>query len=290
MSYVDAEIARQPECWSLAAALAERETSTLPARGERVAVIGCGTSWFMAQCYAALREAAGHGETDAFTASEYPRHRAYDRLVALTRSGTTTEVVDVIRAAQIPALALVADDDTPAVHAADDAVVLDFASDQSVVMTSFATSVLALLRAHLGEDLATAIADARQALEADLPVDVSAVEQITFLGSGWTIGLAHEAALKAREAAGFWTESYPAMDYRHGPVSIAAPGRVTWSFSPLPSGMHSQVTAAGSQVVTAEGDPLAEMVLAQRAAVALARSRGLDPDSPRNLTRSVILP
>ena len=28
----------------------------------------------------------------------------------------------------------------------------------------------------------------------------------------------HEAALKIREAAGAWTESYPAMEYRHGPI------------------------------------------------------------------------
>src|SRR3712207_7559300 len=46
----------------------------------------------------------------------------------------------------------------------------------------------------------------------------------TFLGRGWTIGLANEAALKLRESAQAWTESYPAMEYRHGPISITAPG------------------------------------------------------------------
>lgn len=44
----------------------------LPRRGERVAVVGCGASWFMAQSYAVLRETCGHGETDAYAASGFP--------------------------------------------------------------------------------------------------------------------------------------------------------------------------------------------------------------------------
>src|SRR3982750_4950970 len=94
MSYVKVEIASQPDCWRMAAKLAD--APGLPARGERVAVVGCGTSWFMAKAYAVLREQAGHGETDAFQASEFPPERRYDRVVAIPRSGTTTEVVDLL--------------------------------------------------------------------------------------------------------------------------------------------------------------------------------------------------
>ena len=77
MTHVKAEIASQPECWSLAAKLAD--SPGLPARGERVAVVGCGTSWFMSMAYASLRERSGQGETDAFQASEFPHGRRYDR-------------------------------------------------------------------------------------------------------------------------------------------------------------------------------------------------------------------
>jgi glucosamine 6-phosphate synthetase-like amidotransferase/phosphosugar isomerase protein len=35
---------------------------------------------------------------------------------------------------------------------------------------------------------------------------------------------------------------------------------------------------------------MAELVRVQRLAVALAAARGLDPDRPRNLSRSVVLP
>src|SRR6202046_3730245 len=90
------EIASQPDCWRRAAAVAGDVAGLLPAPGERVAVVGCGTSWFIAQSYAAAREQSGHGETDAFAASEMPFGRRYDRVVALSRSGTTTEILRLL--------------------------------------------------------------------------------------------------------------------------------------------------------------------------------------------------
>src|SRR5580704_4403232 len=92
----EAEIASQPDCWRRAAGLAAEVAGLLPASGERVAVAGCGTSWFMAQAYASAREAAGHGETDSFAASEMPVDRDYDRVLVLSRSGTTTEILQLL--------------------------------------------------------------------------------------------------------------------------------------------------------------------------------------------------
>jgi fructoselysine-6-P-deglycase FrlB-like protein len=306
MTYVKAEIASQPDCWRMAAKLAD--SPGLPARGERIAVVGCGTSWFMAKAYASLREQAGHGETDAFQASEFPHTRTYDRVVAITRSGTTTEVVELLNAldGRTPTTVLTADPRQPAAAVATDAIVLDFADEQAVVQTRFATSVLALLRAHLGEDIETVAADAEVAVRMPLPVHPALAEQITFLGRGWTVGLAEEAALKCREAAGYWAEAYPAMDYRHGPISIAAPRRVVWAFGDIPVGLPDDVEKTGASFVhsrhhggyaalgswcggRAPLDPMADLVLAQRVAVLLATSQGLDPDHPRNLTRSVVL-
>ncbi|GAA0413719.1 sugar isomerase [Streptomyces luteireticuli] len=286
------ELAAQPGCWRRAAELAPEG---LPLPGERVAVTGCGTSWFMAQGYAALREAAGEGETDAFPASEFPpgRRAAYDRVVAITRSGTTTEVLDLLAALRGgPALlAVTADPDTPVMRAADAVAVLDWADEESVVQTRFATTALALLWSALpgGADAVAAAAGAAEtALAEPLPEEVLAAEQWTFLGRGWAYGPAQEAALKMREAAGAWTEAYPSMEYRHGPVAIAGPGRVTWSFGPVPDGLAAAVGNAGGVLVHGD-DPLAELVRAQRTAVAVAERRGCDPDRPRGLTRSVIL-
>jgi len=286
--FVDTEIISQPDCWRRAAALA---TDSLPAPGERVAVVGCGTSWFVAQSYAQLREAAGQGETDAFAASEFSFARRYDRVVAITRSGTTTEVLDVLDRLHgtTPTLALIGDPETPIVGKADRLVVLDFADERSVVQTRFATSVLALLRTSLGENLDRAIADAELAVVEPLADELVRAEQFTFLGRGWTNGLALEAGLKMREAAGAWTESYPAMEYRHGPISITGPNRVAWMFGPAPEGLPEQIAATGGVFRSGDRDPMAELVTVQRLAVAIALGKGLDPDQPRHLTRSVVL-
>lgn len=296
MSRTAAEIATQPACWHRAAETA-LTFDGLPKPGERVAVTGCGTSWFMAIAYAALREAAGQGETDAFASSEFPAGRKYDRVVAITRSGTTTEVLELLGELKgvVPTTALTADPKTPVMDAADSVAVLDWADEESVVQTRFATTALAFLRAGLGDipgvkSVADAAVDAELAVTEPLAASVVAAEQWTFLGRGWTYGLALEAALKMREAAGAWTESYPAMEYRHGPISITGPGRVAWMFGVLPEGLAGDVARVGGELVAhEEADPLADLIRAQRLAVALAESRGFDPDHPRNLTRSVIL-
>ncbi|MDH6140153.1 MULTISPECIES: SIS domain-containing protein [Kitasatospora] len=307
-SRTSVEIASQPACWRQAASSLTQHASALPRRGERVAVVGCGTSWFMAQAYAVLRESGGHGVTDAFAASEFPQGRGgYDRILAISRSGTTTEVLDLLgraRAAGVRTAAITADPATPIMTAADEVAVLDFADEESVVQTRFATTVLALLRAHLEAEgalpagvptLARAADDAERAIGTPLAAEACDAEQITFLGSGWTYGLALEAGLKMREAAGAWTEAYPAMEYRHGPISITRPGRVAWMFGSLPPGLAGDIERVGgtlvadSQHAAGDLDPLADLVRAQRLAVAVAEARGYDPDRPLNLTRSVVL-
>jgi len=289
-AFVDVEIASQPASWRKVLDLGDAQKLP-PVTGERVAVVGCGTSWFIAMAYAWLRESAGQGVTDAFAASEFPAGRDYDVIVAISRSGTTTEVADLLRndAGRARKLAIVGVPGTPIDQAADQSVVLDFADEQSVVQTRFATTTLAFLRAHLGHDIEKLAADAERALDLPLPAAALAAEQLTFLGRGWTVGLAQEAALKVREASQSWAEAYPAMDYRHGPIAIAAPCRVVWTFGEMPEGLEAEVARTGADWIASELDPQAHLVLAQRLAVARARQLGLDPDRPRQLTRSVIL-
>jgi fructoselysine-6-P-deglycase FrlB-like protein len=290
-SRTEQEVASQPGCWRRAGQLATGVAGDLPARGERVAVAGCGTSWFMAQSYAAAREASGHGETDAFAASEMPLDRAYDRVLVLSRSGTTTEIVQLLDRlhGSAPTVAITAVPGTPVAQAADAVIDLSFADEESVVQTRFATTELVLLRAHLGQDPGPAADAAERVLAEPLPPQMLAARQFTFLGTGWTYGLANEAALKLREAAGMWTEAYPAMEYRHGPVAVTGAGSIVWMFGSPPDGLGGEIAAAGGTAWFSDEDPLAELVRVQRVAVALARARGLDPDRPRNLARSVIL-
>jgi fructoselysine-6-P-deglycase FrlB-like protein len=267
--------------------------TALPVDGSRVAVVGCGTSWFMAQSYAAAREAAGRGETDAFAASEASvlATRRYDAIVAITRSGTTSEILSLLTRMRgtTPTVVVLGDTGSPAVSLADAVVALPYADESSVVQTRFATTALAYLLTTLGFELTGAVSDAREVLAEETPQDLLDAEQFSFLGTGWTVGLAHEAALKMREGVQGWTESYPAMEYRHGPIAIAAPGRVTWLFGPPPDGLAAEAAATGASFITSGRHPLADLVQVHKLTLERALARGLDPDLPRNLSRSVIL-
>jgi fructoselysine-6-P-deglycase FrlB-like protein len=297
-AHLAAEIATQPDNWRAVLARVDEALAVLPPRGARVAVTGCGTSYYMAQAYATLRETSGAGPTDAFAASEYPIERDYDHVVAISRSGTTTEVIELLerlrdRPGGSPTTtALVATAGTAIPELATHAVLLGEVDESSVVQTRFATTTLALLRATLGEDLGAAIADAEAVLAEDPSTALDGVrdaEQITFVGRGWTVGLAHEAALKLRESAQFWTESYPAMEYRHGPISIATTGRATWAFGEVPEGLDDDVRATGAHFEHRDIDPLADLVRLHRLCLVKAEQAGVDPDRPRHLTRSIIL-
>ncbi len=285
------EIASQPQTWAQALTLVPEARDLLAAPGERVLALGCGTSAFVAQAYATLRERAGLGETDWAYGSEPPVARRYDRVVAITRSGTTTEILDALRelptgTRRVGVTAVVGE---PVDALLDERLLLDFADETSVVQTRFPTTLLTVMRAALGYDVEASLADVVTAVDSPLPLDVTEHDHFVFLGSGWTIGLAHEAALKIREAAQAWSESYPAMDYRHGPIAVARRGSLVTMFGTPPVGLVDAVRATGATVLTDDLDPLAQLVRAQRLAVALAESRGLDPDNPRALTRSVIL-
>jgi fructoselysine-6-P-deglycase FrlB-like protein len=290
MSLVADEIRDQPRAWSQAIELGASAVGALPA-GERIAVTGCGSSWHAAKALAALRELGGAGETDAFSASEARLDRGYDRVVAISRSGATTEILRALERvrAGTPTVAVVGDPASPVGAGCDDVIDLSFADDRSVVQTRFVTSVVCFARAALGLEVGPLVADAESALVAPHPAGAEGIDRAVVLGREWRVGLADAAALTLRETAGLWAESYPAMEYRHGPIATAGPGALVWLLDPPPDRLAEEIAATGASVVEASLDPLAELVRIQRLAVALAEQRGLDPDQPAHLERAVVL-
>src|SRR2546430_6013325 len=153
MRAITSEIASQPALWRKAAGLAPAATGLLPAPGEPAAAIGCGTSYHIARAYAALREESNLGTTDAAIASELSPHRSYGRVVAISRSGTTTEVLRTLEGlrGRVATVAVTAVPRSPGALSAHDAGVLGFANEPSVVPTRFAATGLPPFRAHLGD-------------------------------------------------------------------------------------------------------------------------------------------
>jgi glucosamine--fructose-6-phosphate aminotransferase (isomerizing) len=292
MNLTSLEIDSQPDVWRSALDRVPDARRLLVRPGERMLVIGCGTSAFVAESFALLREQAGFGETDAAYASEPRPWRPYDSVLAITRSGTTTEVAEALRRvpAGVTTIVVTGVADSPCAELADEVLLLDFADERSVVQTRFPTTFLVLARAALGEDVDGLPAQLEEALGLEDALEEPVYDHTVYLGSGWTYGLAQEAALKVREAAQAWAESYPLLDYRHGPLAVAHPGSLIWFLGTSDDDLSRDIEVTGATVRRRAGeDALISLVLAQRYAVRVAMGRGLDPDNPRHLTRSIVL-
>ena len=284
------EITTQPESWERAVAQAETELAGYPANGERVLIMGCGTSYYAAIAWAWIREQAGHGLTDAMIASEFTTlTRDYDRVIAISRSGTSVDVVEALERLD-PAVRLTAvlgDLDTPIAARAHDIIDLSYADETSVVQTRFPTTLLTLVRARHGDgDLGALIEQGRAAVAAG--ADEEMPRQLVVLGQGYAAALAQEAALKCRESAGMWAEAYATGEYRHGPISVAGPGTLVWGVTPIPPVVVEAVEATGAKVRQPTHEALAELVTLQFHAVAWADSVGRDANLPIHLSRSVM--
>lgn len=286
------ELETQPEMWAAALALPDEVRGLLPRAGEKVLVLGCGTSYYMGDSYAYLRNDAGLGRTRAAVPSELTWVDDDEHIVVISRSGTTADVVDVVERLRGThrITALLGDLDTPLGRLCARIVPLGFADERSIVQTRFATTVLTALRDSLGIVPGTLLDHARAALVAPLPRDPAEVRHVVFLGHRWTVGLAYEAALKLRESAGAWTEAYPVWEYQHGPISCAGPGSLVWVLGEAPAAVAADVRATEATLHEATLDPQASLVTVHRLAVALALLAGRNPDTPPFLSRSVLSP
>jgi fructoselysine-6-P-deglycase FrlB-like protein len=285
-----AEIRTQPQCWRQALDVAANAQG-LPATGESVLVLGCGTSYYIAQAYATLREAAGLGHTDAVIASEImqPLRRRYDRVVAISRSGTSVDLLMAVErlAPEVTVTALLGDIDTPLAQLSHHVIDLGFADEESVVQTRFATTGLTVLRAAIGEDLEDELASAQVAVSDELPTLPE--RQLVVLAHGWSTALAQEGALKCREASAQWVEAYAAGEYRHGPLAAADATTLVWGLTPLSDVLVEAITSTGARVQQPTHPPQAELVRIQRLAVEWAAAHGRDADRPEHLGRSVVI-
>src|SRR5579859_59050 len=205
MTRTELELRSQPEVWQRVLDEPSGRLSVLPAPDDRVAVIGCGTSYYIGDAYSRFREAQGRGLTRALIASEVDRLYEGETILLISRSGTTRDLIRVADrfTGTRKITGIIGAPGTPLVAACNQVILLDYADEISTIQTRYATSVLTLLRRSTGEDVSFLPGQARQALAAPIPLQDE--DHFVFLGTGPGVGLAAEAALKCREAGGVWT-------------------------------------------------------------------------------------
>jgi glutamine---fructose-6-phosphate transaminase (isomerizing) len=244
--------------------------------------------------------------------------------VGISQSGRTPEirtVLDSYGRAGARTLAITNDPDSPLARSADCALALAAGDEEAVPATKTFTAqlaALALVAEALGpvpwtdsdwhrvpaavEEL---LGDLRPAERAAAQLDRA--DELVALGRGYLMPIALEAALKLREAARLRAEGWSAADFRHGPVTVAGAGLPVLAVSAAgPAAadvdeLAGELSANGATVLRLADDPNADLpyagdlpeplralpaaVRAQQLALAVARRRGLDPDSPPGLRK-----
>ena len=241
-----AEILHQPEAWAATLEIVHSNVERLQdlARGvDEVVFTGCGSGLNAAVAIAPCFQHVTGVRARAVPAAEivfYPE-TVFDRkspylVVGISRSGSTTEVVSAQRAVAgwgYPTLAITCHPNSPLARASSVALVLEPANEASVTTTQSLTSMILS-----GQVMAGIVADDTDYLDqlAQLPAlgrgliepshelgrriaQESGITKFAFVASGPLRGLAREAQLKVKEMVLAPSDSYPLLDFRHGPKS-----------------------------------------------------------------------
>jgi glucosamine--fructose-6-phosphate aminotransferase (isomerizing) len=333
------EIITQTEAWNGAIqAVSDRKEAIIeiwkPNDVTDVIFTGCGSTYYLSLAAAALFQQMTGRLARAIPGGElfmYP-DAAYYRgcrtlLVAISRSGTTTETITAVKRFREkqrgPVIVVTNYGNTPLTTLGDLVIVIPEGQEQSVAQTrSFASMYIA------STALATVIAGREDLLEAMVALPgygkslIHTYEPLAreigqnmdldryyFLGSGPRYGLACEANLKMKEMTLTHSEPFHFLEFRHGPMSMVKDTAIV-------IGLLSQVTSNYEQAVLEEMAQLGARVLSigesetdisfgsnlpesvrnvlhlpalQLMAYYRAVEKGLNPDRPRNLTAVVKL-
>lgn len=283
-----AEIISQPAVWSdVIESYSDRRDQVASAyralAPERVLFIGCGSTHYLSQVAAALFMGLSGIPASAAPSSElllFPEQVIANPkrtlLVAISRSGTTTETVQAVshfRRLGGSAVWVIGCDGQSALAQSGDLVLLaEAAQEKSVAQTRSFSSMLILAEALAatvaGEDV-TALAALPHLLgrhlesAGDRLTELGGrldLERIFFLGSGFQHGIANEAMLKMKEMSLTNSEAYHFMEFRHGPMSMVSKEALVVGLISNSARVHegrvlSEMMALGGHVVGLNGAP-----------------------------------
>ena len=283
-------------------------------------ILGCGTSYNLALSIAAALNESGipalaipAGEWTIRPQSYLPAGTAV-KIIALSRSGETTETVDAARASRLRGQHVTGITCAPGSalsQNSDLAVEFPTHPAEGVVMTVSASLMLLAGYALAGHAPTAVLAKAAEALMSQasaIPAEFHAKTHVVFLGAGSQYGVALEGALKLQEMALTFTQAFHPGEYRHGPVSLIDQNSAVVMLYHAETMVEeaklvAELQAKGAFVVGFGGPGTISLPISQatplRGAEVLpalqiigenhARARSIDTTAPRHLTKVVVL-
>ncbi len=335
------EIVSQPAAWKAALSAVTQQAASLTATWhsaefDQVLFTGCGSTYYLSTAAAALFQSLTNHACRAVPGGElllYPETAFASSperptlLVAISRSGTTTETVSAVEQFKAqqrgPVVVITNYGDSPLATLGDVVIAIPEGQEESVAQTrSFASMYVAVsaVACHLAQqtdalDAMAALPTVGQRLIASYETlaqewgeDLS-LDRFYFLGSGPRYGLACEVNLKMKEMTLTHSEPFHFLEFRHGPMSMVTPtaaiiGLLSESRRTHESAVLTEMAQLGGRVLTlgetdanvAFDSGLPESIrnvlylpILQLIAYYRAIAKGLDPDRPTHLTAVVEL-
>ena len=326
------EIKSQTPAWAQALEVTSASAFPKAVAYDQVLFTGCGSTYYLSLAGAALYQEFTGCAARAVPGGELllnPQVAVTDRktlLVAVSRSGTTTETVRAVekfKAEKRGDVIVVSNYDEALSRLADVNIVIDRGQEESVAQTrSFASmfvAVSALCTKMAGRnDLFSAMSDLPNVGEKLLAKHESLAREIGenlnfdrfyFLGSGMRYGLACEGNLKMKEMTLTHSEPFHFLEFRHGPMSMVTDTSMlvgllseknfSHEFAVLnemqaKGGTIVALGESGSDIAFESGVPesvrgVLYLPVLQLMAFYRSLAKGLNPDRPNNLSAVIQL-
>lgn len=284
-------------------------------------ITGCGTSYYLAQALACAFNANGRqalavpGAEWAKRPECYVAGRSDLLVIGLSRSGTTTETVQAIETSRKqgwPTLAITCEAGSTILTAADRGILLPTDPREGIVMSVSACMMLlcGLRLAGLTVPQDVVIAGERGLIQmaARSPDVLRGRKHFVYLGSGALYGIATEGSLKLQEMSLSYSQAFHPLEYRHGPISlIDETSLVVMLYSEDGAKDEAKVVAdvqaKGARVIgingpgdvridlglTGAATGLAVLPALQMLGEQVALMKGINTETPRHLTKVVVL-
>jgi glutamine---fructose-6-phosphate transaminase (isomerizing) len=286
-----------------------------------IVLTGCGTSYYLAQTLSCAYNAAGQraiavpGAEWADRPGNYLSDTDDILVIGLSRSGTTTETVQAITASKTrgwPTFAISCEEYSTILTSADRSLYVPTHPDEGIVMSASAS--LMLLAGLRLADIPVSDAVIKSAQSGLAQMDAGAAQilknrsHFVYLGAGPNYGIATEGSLKLQEMSISYSQSFHPMEYRHGPISLIDDASVvTILYSDQTQDAEAKIAAdvqaKGARVIGINGPgdlridlgvtgtdvPLAALPALQIMGEYVALQKGINTETPRHLTKVVVL-
>lgn len=326
------EIKSQPEAWVEAVDVTRAASMPMVGEFDQIIFTGCGSTYYLSLAAARLYQELSGQVARAIPGGELLLNSQTvltdqkTLLVAISRSGTTTETVKAVekfKQEKRGDVVVISNYDEVLSRLADVSIVIPKGQEESVAQTrSFASMYVAatVFSARMAgqNDLLDSIAALPQVGERLIRNFESAAREIGenldfdrfyFLGSGIRYGLACEVNLKMKEMTLTHSEPFHFLEFRHGPMSMVndkavVVGLVSESnFSHEKAVLNEMQALGGKSVALGEsgadiafesGIPesargVLYLPVLQLMAFYRSLAKGLNPDRPNNLEAVVKL-